>query len=118
MDPILSDGKFLRSLFPCGNWGTDDVDDEPMVMNKDGTWVPKSATPDGGDGQDARAGIGPAQASHGQAQPTSSNAICLLSQHDDSEFFAVHSDFCFFCSTRTYCATRRRDALGEKEARR
>jgi len=92
-----------------------------MVMNKDGTWVPKSATPDGGgsaDGQAARAAIGPAQASHGQAGPTSSDAICLPSQHDESKFCAVHSDFSFYCSTRTYCATRRRDALGEKEARR
>jgi hypothetical protein len=76
-------------------------------------------------GQDPRAaGLGPAQASHGQPRPTSSQDINPLRQHDadtlplgdaqDSSFSILY-DHRF---SRMYCATPRRGLLGEKQARR
>jgi hypothetical protein len=76
-------------------------------------------------GQDPRAaGLGPAQASHGQPRPTPSEDTNPLRQHDQGYLLlgitqdsASSVPFDLFL-TRMYCATPRRGLLGEKQARR
>lgn len=76
-------------------------------------------------GQDPRAaGLGPAQASHGQPRPTSSEDTNPLRQHDADPLLSADAFSYSFAAPydggfpRMYCATPRRGLLGEKQARR
>ena len=80
--------------------------------------------PSGGRSQDPRAALDPAQASHGQPRPTSSEDTNGLRQHDEGTLrqgnpfdagLIAPFDVCFL---RMYCATPGRGLLGEKQARR
>jgi hypothetical protein len=76
-------------------------------------------------GQDPRAaGLGPAQASHGQPRPTSSEDTNLLRQHDEGSLLLgnildkSYSALFELQLSRMCCATPRRGLLREKQARR
>ena len=127
MDEDKINLESLTLLFPTGPWGASVYFGNSMPMGDDGTWHPALPAPSGVadmGSQAARAGIGPAQASHEQRRPTSSEDTNPLRQHDEgplqtedrlgkssSAFFGPH----LACM---YCATPRRGLLGEKQARR
>jgi hypothetical protein len=103
------------------------LDAQSMFISQASSWSFSSAPDRDAEmgGQDPRAaGLGPAQASHEQRRPTSSEDTNPLRQHDEgplqtedrlgkssSAFFGPHL-------TCMYCATPRRGLLGEKQARR
>jgi hypothetical protein len=75
-------------------------------------------------GQDPRADLGPAMASHGQHRPTSSEDSQSLRQHDEgtsrheTAVAPLYPNFFDGQCARMCCATPGRGFLGEKDARR